>query len=107
MGILPRFFVAFRNEPHRLCASLSFNLRQLLPADSHFPNHRTCMPSHNRVCTHLVHVKGHVLTVLLTKLLVLAREDNLRNPRRQRSRNRESSGRAKRDNVAWTIRLGP
>jgi hypothetical protein len=59
------------------------------------------------VCVHLVHVEGHVLAVALLQLLVLAHEENLRKPRQQRSRNRECSRRAKRNDVFWLVRLGP
>ena len=59
------------------------------------------------VCVHLVHVEGHVLAVALLQLLVLAHKENLRKPRQQRSRNRECSRRAKRNDVFWLVRLGP
>jgi hypothetical protein len=54
-----------------------------------------------------VDVEGLSPAIAFTKRLVLAHKHDLRNPCQQRSRDREGSGRAKRNNVSWTIGLGP
>lgn len=56
---------------------------------------------------HLVDIESLDLVVRLPELLVLAHEDDLRNPCEDKCHDRKGSGGAERDDVAGLIGLGP